>query len=102
MAIEFQGPTEFESGTADSEIGTADKAKSVVSITVNADTGAAATLTVYDNNAASGTVLVILDALAGTANHLFFGDQGVYCANSVYADIGGSSANFTVTYREDK
>ena len=69
----------------------------LVAVLLSAAAGTAATLILYDNTAASGTVLCSLTALAGDT--VTFTPAMPYVATKgIYANIGGSGANATVVY----
>lgn len=101
MSISTYGPTTSASSASSAQVGTAGVAKCVVSITI-AGGSDAATLIVYDNAAASGTVIGQVNAAAGATGTMFFGEAGRYCGNSVYAAVTGTTPDWTVVYREDE
>lgn len=69
----------------------------LVSVLLTAGDGAAASLVLYDNTAASGTVLCTVKAATGTSQPWAPTAPYVF-ANGCYADIGGSGAAAYVVY----
>ena len=57
---------------------------------------ASGTLTVYDNTAASGTVLI--GPLTLTAGQIISIDDGIKASKGIYAVIGGTSATVNVLF----
>lgn len=67
-----------------------------------ADGTNAGTLTVYDNaSAASGNVVSAVKTKAGDQQipEPCVPDEGVYCANGLYASVSGTGASYIVYYR---
>jgi len=62
-------------------------------------TGAAATVTLYDNaSAASGLALAKLVVPADNTQELNFHDCGVVANNGIYADVSGADAAYIVHF----
>lgn len=67
-------------------------------ITIIADGTNAATVVVYDNTAASGTVVAKGFVKAtNDMNHIIF-ENPVVCENGIYADVTGTGAGYIVYY----
>lgn len=62
-------------------------------------TGAAATVTLYDNaSAAAGTVLAKLVVPTDLTQEISFSECGVVANNGIYADVSGADAAYIVYY----
>ncbi len=94
----MSGTSSISSGlqTADAQIYTG--RGTLQALTVITDGSNDATVTLYDNTAASGTVLAKL-VVDGTANTGFQSwNFHCRCLNGIYADVSGTGASYIVHY----
>lgn len=69
----------------------------LVAVVLTAGTGAAAVTNVYDNTAASGTILTSLRALTGESV-VFTPCQPLVADTGIYGDVSGTGAVLTIVY----
>lgn len=89
------GPHTPASGTSSAAIKSGPGIAQEISLTPAA---AAATLTAYDNTAASGTVICQLQAAANGSTVRFAPDGGVSFGTGLYIAITGTGAAYNVAY----
>jgi len=63
----------------------------LVHVTIIAGGGTSSAI-LYDNNAASGTVVAQGQCAQNYADHIDLGPDGVYCSTGVYVDLSTASA----------
>lgn len=59
-------------------------------LSVRETASAAASIVLYDNTAASGTIIETVALAAGESVRIWFDDEGIPFTNGVYADVTGT------------
>ena len=70
-------------------------------ITVNSLAAGAVVVTIYDNPAATGNVIAVIDLTPTLLVDLSFGTLyfGIQCATGLYASFSAAGGDITVTYK---
>lgn len=94
----MSGTTAISSGlkTADAQIYTG--RGTLNGLVVNTDGTNAATVTLYDNTAASGTVLSQVIVAGADRTHSQIFNLAVRCTTGIYADVTGTGAAYVVYF----